>query len=311
VKGTSPASSHAMARIISWAVTLLLFLIVALVWGLAAESLSHTSDRPGRLQTPLILLSVIVGGLALFSGILIWRIQAVASSYSRAVALSRESRERYRFLAEGPPTIGIIRFTIHGTRFTDVNRAAITMFGSPRSALVSHPIEPFILPEDRDAFFQNIANLAHGVRHAEFTVQMLLAGGKRQHVTWHVSCPHQSGHNPGAIAVLIDATERKKAESERLERERLAGVLEMAGAAAHELNQPLQVALGNAELLASRMSSEDPSFRYVAKLRDEIERMTEIGQKIANISRYEVKKYPGDIHIVDIDKASSGISPTR
>ncbi len=307
MRKTSPASPHATARIVSWAVILLLFLIVLLAWGLAAESLSHTSG-PGGLQTPFILLSVIVGVLALFSGILIWRIQAVSSSYSRAVALSRESRERYRFLAEGPPTIGIIRFTIHGTRFADVNRTAITMLGSPRSALVSHPIESFILPEDRDAFFQNITNLAHGVRHLEFTVQMLLAGGKRQHVTWHVSCPHQSGHDPEAIAVLIDATERKKAESERLERERLAGVLEMAGAAAHEMNQPLQAALGNVELLASRMSSEDPSFRYVAKLRDEIERMAEIGQKIANISRYEVKKYPGDIHIVDIDKASSGIS---
>ncbi|MEF3168338.1 MAG: hypothetical protein K6360_03250 [Deltaproteobacteria bacterium] len=101
MRATSPASPHATARIISWAVILLLFLIVLLAWGLAAVSLPHTSG-PGGLQTPFILLSVIVGGLALFSGILIWRIQAVSSSYSRAVALFRESRERYRFLAEAP-----------------------------------------------------------------------------------------------------------------------------------------------------------------------------------------------------------------
>ena len=51
-----------------------------------------------------------------------------------------------------------------------------------------------------------------------------------------------------AFGVIRDISHRKQAEIERLQKEKLQGVLEMAGAACHELNQPLQVVSGYNDL---------------------------------------------------------------
>ena len=94
------------------------------------------------------------------------------------------------------------------------------------------------------------------------------------------------------------------AEEERLKNERLRGVLEMAGGAAHELNQPLQVVLGYASMISMQMEDDHPLKDKVEKLREEVDRLADIGKKIANISDYAVRDYVGDVKIVDIHQAS-------
>lgn len=50
-------------------------------------------------------------------------------------------------------------------------------------------------------------------------------------------------------AISLTSTLRKQTQAERLHRERLQGVLEMAGAICHEINQPLMSISGYSELL--------------------------------------------------------------
>ena len=52
------------------------------------------------------------------------------------------------------------------------------------------------------------------------------------------------------MASFLGITENKRAEEERLTRKKLEGVLEMAGAACHELNQPLMSASGSCLLFS-------------------------------------------------------------
>ena len=52
-----------------------------------------------------------------------------------------------------------------------------------------------------------------------------------------------------SIECFVDISEQKQAEQERIKKEKLQGVIEMAGAVCHELNQPMQVVLGISELL--------------------------------------------------------------
>lgn len=312
MNGKNPPGSTNRSSPGQWAVLLALLLFTGLAWGLATDSLPGWSSDPAEWQrTRVLALSILTTLLSLVCGTLYWRHQVLSRSFARTVALSMENRKRYRFLAEGPPSIGIVRFTVLAGRFTDVNRAAITMLGCARSSIIGHPIESFVSEEDRDALQRALEKLGPKNRHAEFTLLMALANGIRRHVSWHVSLSSGNDREPEAIAILMDATERLKAESERLEKERLAGVLEMAGAAAHELNQPLQVAMGACELLGKRIPADDSVQHLIGKLRTEIERMASIGKKIAGISRYEVKDYVGNTRIVDIDKASSGGLPDR
>ncbi|MDC3953724.1 PAS domain S-box protein [Polyangium jinanense] len=115
----------------------------------------------------------------------------------------------------------------------------------------------------------------------------------------------------GSVGLFTDLRERlrmeaklTKAQDELRAREKQALIAELAGAAAHELNQPLTSVLGYAELINRR--AEDPASvrSAAATILGEAERMAEIVRKIGKITRYETKAYVGAAKIIDLDRSS-------
>jgi PAS domain S-box-containing protein len=107
----------------------------------------------------------------------------------------------------------------------------------------------------------------------------------------------------GSVAILSDLTDKNRAALNRMQKERLEGVLETAGAVCHEFNQPLQAISGYTELIAMRLADHDAS-AYIEKLTAQIERMRDITDKLQGVTRYETKDYTGNTKIIDINKAS-------
>jgi phosphoserine phosphatase RsbU/P len=93
-------------------------------------------------------------------------------------------------------------------------------------------------------------------------------------------------------------------QNELGERERLQGVLEMAGAVCHELNQPLQSISGYSELLLMDMHEDDPKHKMLKTIKSQVERMGELTRKIMKITRYQSKPYLSKSRIIDIDGSS-------
>ncbi len=103
--------------------------------------------------------------------------------------------------------------------------------------------------------------------------------------------------------IFSDITERKRAENERLQKEKLEGVLEMAGAACHEFNQPLQVILGYSQLIMDYGKIEDSTSKKLQIIKKEALELGEITKKLQNITKYETTDYL-EGKIIDIHKAS-------
>jgi hypothetical protein len=103
----------------------------------------------------------------------------------------------------------------------------------------------------------------------------------------------------------IAMKKRRQLEEERLRKERLQGVIEMAGAACHELNQPLQVLSGYSDLLLSNLPEDSPLFGEIKRIKEIVNQLGQITKKIMFITRYETKEYIEGSNIIDIDKASS------
>ena len=105
------------------------------------------------------------------------------------------------------------------------------------------------------------------------------------------------------VQLRLTELERKSREAERVK-----GVLEMAGAAAHELSQPISGALGHVYLMLMEEDVGDgrKSVRVedLKNTEDCLRRATDILHKIQGIRRYEVRDYPEGMRIVDIQKAS-------
>lgn len=109
----------------------------------------------------------------------------------------------------------------------------------------------------------------------------------------------------GITVVATDITEKAMLENERLLRERLVGVIEMAGAAAHELNQPLAVISGHAQLLLKNSPHmEETVLRRIRTILEQVERLGRLTGKFTNIVTYKTKDFGRNIKIVDIEKSS-------
>jgi signal transduction histidine kinase len=98
--------------------------------------------------------------------------------------------------------------------------------------------------------------------------------------------------------------ELRKTQDRLIEKEKEAAVVEMAGAASHELNQPLTAVMGNLQLVMARLPEADPLALRLDKVMGQVERMVEIVKKIGRITRYRTKRYAENIKIVDIDQSS-------
>jgi CheY-like chemotaxis protein len=90
-----------------------------------------------------------------------------------------------------------------------------------------------------------------------------------------------------------------------VEDEKLTGVLEMAGAICHELNQPMQTICAYTELIALNLEDRERLGRDLKKIKTQIDRMAKITQKLMRITKYETRDYVEGQKIIDIDKASS------
>lgn len=126
----------------------------------------------------------------------------------------------------------------------------------------------------------------------------------------------EEGREIATVGVFRDLREELRREAElhatreRLEEaEKAALVSELAGAAAHELNQPLTSVLGFSELLYRRTQENEKGREELAAILREAERMAKIVRKIGTITRYETTQYVGKTRIVDLERASNPPPP--
>ncbi len=120
-----------------------------------------------------------------------------------------------------------------------------------------------------------------------------------------------SGREIATVGIFSDLRDRLRME-ERLAaaQERLAitekqtVAIELAGAAAHELNQPLTSVMGYAQMLVRKLPPNDPHLRIVETILNEAERMAAIVRQLGSLTRYETKSYVGGAQIIDLDRSA-------
>jgi signal transduction histidine kinase len=94
--------------------------------------------------------------------------------------------------------------------------------------------------------------------------------------------------------------------------EKQAVAIELAGAAAHELNQPLTSVMGYGQMLMRKLPPNDPHLSLVDTILREAERMAQIVRQLGSVTRYETKSYVGGAQILDLVKSTrEGDTPQK
>ena len=108
----------------------------------------------------------------------------------------------------------------------------------------------------------------------EFIVQMM------------VTSQNADNNFSNRIAIIVDLTERLKAEDDRVLKEKLQASLEMTGTVCHEMNQPIMAISGYSELLLGAVDEDDPSYEKIKKINLQSIRAGEITRKLMKLTNY-------------------------
>jgi len=132
-------------------------------------------------------------------------------------------------------------------------------------------------------------------------------------VNMTASIIYEGDQEVATVGILSDLRERIRIEQRLLQAqeklqvtEKQALVAELAGAAAHELNQPLTSIMGYAQLIQRQSSPDAAHLRAVGVILSEAERMAGIVKKVGRITKYETTEYVGGANIIDLDRSTSG-----
>ncbi len=206
-----------------------------------------------------------------------------------------EERARFKMLLDGLPVIVFLHATDGSIRYA--NRLFRETFGEPDMiSCVKTPDEKSPICAD----CRRMTVLCPGDD-----------GGQREwtspdgRVFEVYEYPFADGETGGLVLRLVlDITDRKRAEREFLNREKVRAALATAGAATHELNQPLQIISGYCEILGEQMDRDDPNGHIIRKIEEQVIRMSEISKRMNKVIRYETKEYFNGMPILDIYKSS-------
>jgi PAS domain S-box-containing protein len=215
---------------------------------------------------------------------------------------------------------GIVSANLQGTVLL-FNRAASRIFGYQREDVVGKMsvvrLYPPGIAREVMRMIKNPERSGYG-RLADYRVDMLSADERPIQVQLSASLVLDNGQAIGSVGIFTDIRDKLRiqaelehAQEELRSREKQAIVAELAGAAAHELNQPLTSVIGYAELLRRQLSD---SPQYLASLKiiaDEAQRMAEIVRKVGRITKYETKSYVGAAKILDLEASSEAPTEER
>jgi len=216
----------------------------------------------------------------------------------RSEKVLRESKERIEAILFSIPT-GIVIIDAQTRKIIDANSRALTLIGIPRQALLGSDCQQYFCShEQRKCPIMNERQALDN-----FEGILIRPDGEKVPLLKSV-IPVVIGERECLIESFIDLRDQKQSEVERLQREKLQGVIELAGAVCHEMSQPMQAVSGHADLLMLEAEPTDRQYARVATISEQVSRMAEITKKLMSITRYRTKDYLS-ARIFDIDQAAS------
>lgn len=214
----------------------------------------------------------------------------------KEISERKQAVELYKTLAD-KSIAGV--FVVKEGKFSFINSAAIAYTGYTPEEMIGRDSDFLIHPEDRESVKKMNRKMLKEINKTPHEFRIIT---KQETIRWVMQTLTSIQHE-GYRAILgstMDITDRKRADEERHRREKLQGILEMAGTICHEMNQPMQIISGYSELLLMNTPENDPIYNKLKTIVDQIRRMGSITRKLMMIREYKTQDYVGFGKIIDL-----------
>jgi PAS domain S-box-containing protein len=220
----------------------------------------------------------------------------------------QESESKFRELADLLPQT-IFETDAQG-RLTYLNKVAFQTFGYTEedfegglSAL------DMLVPEERDKTGENFARIMAGEDIPAEEYRALRKDGTTFPTIIHSSSIRHGAKSLGLRGIVVDLTEREKAEEEKeklrvqlVQAQKVESIGRLAGGVAHDLNNLLSPIIGYSEMLQDDIAPEDAR-------RDQVDQILRAGMRARDLVRQLLafsRKQTLEFKAVEINKAIAG-----
>ena len=176
------------------------------------------------------------------------------------------------------------------------SRSTTQLTGFPEDEIVGQDIARFHCQDSASGWADYLASSITNPKVYEGHFRQ--SNGYELPVEWTLA-DFQVGSESYLIGVVRDLSDRRDAEEERIESDRLQTLLEIAGGAAHEINQPLTAILGYAEMTESMLDDTHEVYIYQKHIIEATTRISEILKRMQEIREYRTRPYTSGYNIVD------------
>lgn len=198
-----------------------------------------------------------------------------------------ESEERYRSLVE-EVSVGICITQEGIIKF--LNRTYEEITGYSKEEVLGRNFLDLVSPEDQPMVRQRILKVERGERASHCIFRYIHKSGEERWAEIYATRISYEGR-PAVLKSAIDITERKRLEEEReslrerlVQSEKLASIGQLVAGVAHELNNPLTVVTGYAEL-AVRRTQDEALLSQLGQILEGARRAADIVQNLLSFAR--------------------------
>ncbi len=194
------------------------------------------------------------------------------------------------------------------------NEESTHLFGYSRDEAIQYIHVTQLYPQNVAKEVMKLLRQSPTKHIRNYPIEVRTRGGEIVPVTLSGAIVYnEKGEEQMSVGYLRDEREKIRMEksldealSKLIEAEKNDAMTNLAGAAAHNLNQPLSAIQGYSELLINRLKDKDQTtVDYASKIIREVEKMSGIIKQISRITKYEIKPYAGTAKIVDITNKKS------